>query len=124
MNAIFETVIQHIPAPKVTRDAPFSMLVTNLEHDKHFGRLLTGKIYSGKVSEKDTIKAITLKGDLVENGKVYKLLSRVGLDRTIIKTAYAGDIVCIAGLNTPGVTDTVCAPEVSEPINVRIISNC
>jgi len=116
MTVIFDKIIEHVPAPEGERTHPFSMLVTTLEVDPFLGRILTGRIHSGSIAPNTSIHALNREGVVVDTGRVSKLLSFRGLNRTPIDNASAGDIVAIAGLSKATVADTLCAVEVSEPI--------
>lgn len=107
MDALFDLVVSHVPSP-TTQDGAFSMLATTLEADAFLGRILTGRISSGTVKQNDTVKALSVDGKEVERGRITRLLSFDGLERTPVETAKAGDIVAIAGLSKATVSDTLC----------------
>lgn len=113
---LLDLIVAYVPAPQVVADAPFTMLVTLLSSDPFLGRILTGRIASGKAEVNSTIKAISLDGSLVETGRLTKLLAFSGIKLNPVKEAMAGDIIAIAGLEQAGVADTIAAPEVSAPI--------
>lgn len=81
MSPLFDSIIQHVPPPKVVRDAPFSMLVTQLEYDPFVGKCLIGRIQSGVVSNGLKIGAINQQANVVEKGRVTKLFARRGLNK-------------------------------------------
>ena len=121
LTPLFQLIIDHVPAPDCngTRcqiDAPFSMLATTLEADPYVGRILTGKIESGTVRVGQTVKAINMNGELVENAKITKIIEHRGIEKVSLESASAGDIVVVAGFSRATVADTLCAPEVTEPI--------
>ena len=118
LHPLFRKIMDHVPAPAVVDklDAPFTMLNTLLDSDNFLGRILTGRIESGRVKVNDSIKALNAVGEVVEQGRISKLLSFRGLDRVPVDEAQAGDIVAIAGLQKATVADTLCAPAVSEPL--------
>lgn len=118
VQAIFDTIVQHVPAPVVNEDpnAPFKMLVTQIEPHSHFGKCLIGRVVSGKVTSGEFLNALDSKGNVVENIRVLKLLTRRGMESQIIETASAGDIVSIAGFDKATVNATLCHPSVTEPI--------
>ena len=120
MAPLFDLVLRHVPPPNV-EDGPFRMLATTVDADPYLGRILTGRVTTGMVAPNQTIKALSRNGDLVEQGRVSKVLAFRGLARTPVERAEPGDIVAIAGLNTATVADTLCAPEVSEPIPAQPI---
>lgn len=116
LKPLLETVVSHVQKPAVDVDAPFSMLVTLLESDSFLGRVLTGRIYSGVAKLNMPINAIDLNGKVVETGRLTKLQSFLGVKRIPVDEAYAGDIICVAGLDTASVADTICDPQVTKPI--------
>lgn len=114
---LFETVLAHVPPPKVdAEDAPFRMLATLLDRDPFLGRVLTGRIESGTVKMGMTIKAMKPDGTLAERARISKLLAFRGLDRVGVDEAHSGDIVAIAGLTDATVADTLAEAGVKEPL--------
>ncbi len=120
MDALFDLVIDHVPAPKV-EDGPFRMLATLIEADPYLGRILTGRIASGAVRPNDPVRVLSREGEVIETGRVSKILAFRGLGRQSIDEGQAGDIVAIAGLKEATVANTLCDPEVSEPIAAQPI---
>jgi len=120
MTPLFERVLAHVPPPDVD-DGPFRLLVTTIGADPYLGRILTGRVTSGAVVPNQSVKALARDGSVVEQGRISKVLAFRGLARVPVERATAGDIVAIAGLNTATVADTLCAPEVSEPIPAQPI---
>lgn len=116
LNCLLDLVISHVPAPNVDQNAPFSMLVTLLHSDPFLGRLLTGKIYGGKAKINNNVKAINLEGEKVEQSKLTKLQTFLGVERIPVDEVIAGDIISIAGFEEASVADTICDPVVENPI--------
>ena len=116
LSPLFDLILSHVSPPKFDENAPFSMLATLLDHSPYFGRMLTGRIYSGKAKNLMSFKAINLKGELVEQGRLTKLHVFRGVEKVAVEEATAGDIVCIAGLEKASVADTLCDSTVSSPI--------
>jgi GTP-binding protein len=119
LEPLFELIKSHVPAPKVDATAPFTMLATILEANPYLGRLLTGRIQSGTVKPNMSIKAITPEGQLIEQGRITKVLAFRGLERIGVEEAEAGDIVALAGLGKATVADTIGDLSVAEPIIAR-----
>lgn len=114
---LFQMVVDHIPSPDVgSPDEPFVMLATTIESDPYLGRVLTGRIQSGTVTHNMRIKALTRDGDLIEQGRVSKVLVFRDLNRQDVEKAEAGDIVALAGLAKATVADTLCDPSVETPL--------
>jgi GTP-binding protein len=121
LHPLLDLVLKHVPAPKVEEKAPFSMLSTLLEADPFLGRVLTGKIYSGEARVNAQVHAIGLDGKRVESFRLTKLLAFDGIERKPVDVAYAGDIICIAGMEKTSVADTICDPSVTTPIKSQPI---
>ncbi|MBN8530343.1 MAG: translational GTPase TypA [Alphaproteobacteria bacterium] len=121
LNCLFDLIVKHVPAPNVDDTAPFSMLATILEADNFLGRILTGKIYSGKVKPNASVKGMRLDGSTVEQGRLTKLLAFKGIERVPVEEAVAGDIIAIAGLPNTSVADTICDLAVTEAIPAQPI---
>lgn len=101
---------------------PFSMSVNTIQTDNHLGRIVTGKIESGVIKVGDKIKVMNRDGVLVASEtRCTKLFYLQGLARVDVEVAHAGEIISLAGCDG-GVADTICAPEVSEPIKTLPIS--
>ena len=116
LHPLFNLILKHVSPPKFDENAPFSMLATLLESNPFFGRVLTGRIYSGKAKTMMNFKAIDLNGKLVEQGRLTKLQIFRGIERIAVDEAVAGDIVSIAGLTKASVADTLCDISVLESI--------
>jgi len=116
LSPLFNLILKHVTPPKFDLDAPFSMLATLLENSPYFGRMLTGRIYSGKAKSLMNFKAINLNGEVVEQGRLTKLHVFRGVEKIAVEEALAGDIVSIAGLENASVSDTICDTSVTTPI--------
>ena len=120
---LFDLIVEHVPQPKAEarRDEPFQILSVLIESDPFLGRLLTGRIESGKAVPGMAIKALSRDGKEIERGRITKVLAFRGLKRQPIDEAEAGDIVAIAGLSKATVADTLCALDVSEALPAQPI---
>ncbi len=121
LEPLFETVIGHVPPPGLDADGEFRMLATLLDRDPFLGRILTGRIESGRLSVNMPIKALDVDGKLVEEGRATKVFAFRGLERVPVEQAEAGDIVAIAGLVNATVSNTIADPAVAEPLEARPI---
>ncbi len=116
LDPLLNIILDHVPAPAEPVDAPFAMLATLLDADPYLGRCLVGRVMQGTAKVNETVRALNLDGKVVESGRLTKLLRFEGLARVPVDSVRAGDIICIAGLSTASVADTICSPQVSEPI--------
>lgn len=121
LSPLFNAILKRVPIAEGNTNAPFSMLVTTLESDAYLGRILTGRILSGKATVNMAVKALGREGNALEQTRLTKLLAFRGLERLPIQEAEAGDIVAIAGFTKATVADTICAPEVTEPLESQPI---
>ena len=121
LTPLFETILSHVPAPGLDPDGEFKMLATLLDRDPFLGRILTGRIESGRLTMNMPIKALDVEGNLVEEGRATKIFAFRGLERVPVEEAEAGEIVAIAGLIKATVSNTFAEPQVTEPIKARPI---
>ena len=121
LTPLFQTIVDHVPAPSADPDGPFKFLVTLLDRDNFLGRILTGLVFSGSVKTNQAIHALDNDGKIVETGRASKIMSFRGLERVPTDEAVAGDIISIAGLTTATVSNTICDPSVTEPLHAQPI---
>ncbi|TMJ18452.1 MAG: translational GTPase TypA [Alphaproteobacteria bacterium] len=121
LTPMFETIVSHVPAPKLDVDGPFKMLATLLDRDPFLGRILTGRIESGTLNVNMPIRALDVDGNGVEEGRATKVFAFRGLERVPVETAQAGDIVAIAGLTKATVSNTIADPGMTQPLRARPI---
>ncbi len=123
LSALFSKIIEHVPAPsQIARlDEPFRMLATTLGADPFIGRILTGRVESGRLKTGDTLKSLSRDGALIERFRVTKIQAFRGLGHQAISLAEAGDIVTIAGMSKATVADTLCDVSVDEALPAQPI---
>jgi len=121
LTPLFEKIVEHVPAPDLDVDAPFSFLATLLDRDNFMGRVLTGRVQSGTLKVNDPIRALDSEGKVIETGRASKVLAFRGLERVPVEEARAGDIIALAGLEKATVANTIAAPEVTVPIQAQPI---
>lgn len=121
LKPLLECIVERVPSPDVNEAGDFQMLVTTLEADPFLGRILTGRVLSGSIKQNQTIKALSRDGKTIETGRVQKILAFRDVKRVPIEQGEAGDIIAISGLSKATVADTLCAPEVTEPLQSQPI---
>ena len=121
LNALFDVILENVSEPESDVDSAFSMIATTREYDSYLGRILTGRIETGTAKINMPIKVMDRDGNLVESGRITKMLTFKGLERLPIDEAKAGDIIAIAGLEKANVSDTIAAPEVETPLESQPI---
>lgn len=83
------------------------MLVSQTESNAFFGKMLIGRVNSGKLNVGDRIQSIDQTGKFIENCKVHKIIRRFGVHQLELQTAVAGDIISISGLDKSTVSHTL-----------------
>jgi GTP-binding protein len=121
LSPLFDLILDYVKEPVSDIAAPFSMIATTREYDQYLGRIITGRIQTGIAKVNMSVKAMDRDGNLLETGRITKLLSFRGLDRIPIDEANAGDIVAIAGLEKANVANTIAVPEVMIPLKAQPI---
>jgi len=121
LHPLLDLIVEHVKPDVLDKTKPFAMLSTLLYADSFLGRSLVGKISQGTAKANQAIKAINLKGEKVDEGRLTKIFRYEGTKKVPIEVGEAGDIVIIAGLEKANVADTICDPEVTEPIHATPI---
>jgi len=116
LHPLLDLIIEHVKPAELDKTKPFAMLSTLLYADSFLGRSLVGRISQGTAKANQPIKAINLKGKKVDEGKLTKIFRYEGTKKVPIEIGEAGDIVVIAGLEKANVADTICDPELNDPI--------
>jgi len=115
LEPLFAVVESNVHPPKGDVNAPFQLLVTNIDYNDYIGRIATGKIYSGKVRTGETLAVIKHDGSFVK-GRISKLLGYEGLKQVEIEEAMTGDIVSIAGFDSVGIGETLANADNPVPL--------
>ena len=116
LKPLMSLIVDHVPEPKIDEENDFAMLATLLDYDSYLGRCLTGKVISGNAKINDSVKAIDLNSNLIENGRLTKLFKFEGTKKVPVDEVFCGDIICIAGLTKASVSDTICNTNVTTPL--------
>ena len=121
LHPLLDLIIDKVKPAKIDKKKPFAMLSTLLYADSFLGRSLIGKIAQGTAKANQKIKAINLKGEKVDEGRLTKFLDMREQKKVPIESGEAGDIVIIAGLDKANVADTICDLDVNDPIDATPI---
>src|SRR5690606_24751736 len=115
MDPVFETIIDHIPAPKDNASEPLQLQVTLLDYNDYVGRIGIGRISRGTIRIGDEVVVMKRDGSN-KRFRVTKLFGFIGLKRTEIKEAKAGDIVAVSGMEKINIGETICSLEHPEAL--------
>jgi GTP-binding protein len=115
LTPLFEAILEHVPAPPGSLDAPLRMQIATLSYNEYLGRLAVGRIFDGRVTHGQEV-ILCRRDGTTSKCKVTKLFGFDGLNQVPREWAGAGDIISIAGLAGALPGETVCHPEHIDPM--------
>ncbi len=119
LEPLFETIMEHIPAPEYDKDAPLGMIITALDWSDYVGRIAIGRIRTGRIKLGETVAHVHPGGD-VEKRRITKLHEFRGLQRAEIEHAEAGDIIALSGFENVNIGDTISSVE--NPVSLPYVN--
>ncbi len=123
MTPLFDTILEHIPAPEGDPDAGTQILISTIDYNEYVGRIGVGKVDNGSVKvNQDVVIVNHHEPDKKKKVKISKLYEFDGLNKVEVTEARIGSIVAISGIADIHIGDTLCAPENPEPIPFQKIS--
>jgi GTP-binding protein len=120
LSPLFEAILSTVPGPRFDPDSPLQLLVTNLDYDDYVGRLAIGRVFNGRLENRQKGALMTLDGSTV-NVEVSGLFGYEGLNRVRIEEAGPGDIVALSGIDRISIGETLSSgeqPKALPPIRV------
>ena len=117
MEVLYDTILEHIPAPIDNRDEPLQFQVALLDYNDFVGRIGIGRVFRGTIKVGQSVALMKLDGS-VKQFRVTKLMGFFGLKRLDIEEAYAGDLIAVSGMEDINVGETVCPVEHQEALPI------
>ena len=117
MDYLFDTIIEHIPAPVDNSDEPLQFQVSLLDYNDYVGRIGIGRVFRGTIKVGDQVTLLKLDGTK-KNFRVTKLFGFFGLNRLEINDAKAGDLIAVSGMEDIFVGETVTPVDTHESLPV------
>ena len=112
MVPLFETIIEHIPAPEGDPEAPTQVLISTIDYNEYVGRIGVGKVDNGFVKvNQDCVIVNHHDPSMKRRVKISKLYEFDGLNKVEVQRADIGSIVAISGISDIHIGDTICSPE-------------
>jgi GTP-binding protein len=118
LEPLFKTILETIPAPVYTEEAPLQAHVTNLDASPFLGRLALVRVREGELKKNQTVAWMKTDGSK-QNVKITELLVTEGLERKPGEYAGPGDIVAIAGIPDIMIGETLA--DVENPVALPLI---
>lgn len=123
MSALFNTIIDYIPAPDYDIEAPFQVLISTIDYNDYVGRIGVGKVERGQFNQGDTVVIVNKeKPELCKKVKITNIYEYEGLERVPAETAKAGSIVAVSGIEDINIGDTIASTEDPTPLEFVKIS--
>ena len=116
LTCLFDVILHQIPCPKVDPDAPFQMMVSNIDFNEYTGRMAVGKVLRGGIHEKCPVSVVRRDGR-VEKCKIAGIYTFEKLKKSAATFAEAGDIVCLTGIADIEIGDTICDVDTPEGLD-------
>ena len=107
MDPLFQVIVDKVSPPDVVQDGPFRMQIVTLDYSSYVGVIGIGKIQRGMLKTNLPVTVINGEGNK-RNGRVLQVLGFMGLERSEVPEAYAGDIVAVTGIDKLKISDTLC----------------
>ncbi len=115
MTPLFEAIVEHVAPPEVDQEGPLQMQVSALDYSSYVGGIGVGRVTRGSIKPNQQVIVIDSEGK-TKKGKIGQVLGYMGLERSQVTEAKAGDIVAITGLDPISISDTICDPEKVEAL--------
>lgn len=120
MTPLFETIVKQVPPPKVDPEGPFQMQIITLDYSSYVGMIGIGRISRGLAKTNMPITVIDREAH-TRSGRILQVLAYLGLERTEVAEAKAGDIVAITGIDALKISDTLCDPTCVEALPALMV---
>jgi GTP-binding protein len=115
MLVLFQTIVDHVPAPNVDLEGPFQMQISSLDYSSYVGTIGVGRVARGRLPVKSRVTCIDRFGN-ARNGRVLQIFGFHGLEKVEVEEARAGDIIALTGIEDLGISDTLCSPDKPEAL--------
>jgi GTP-binding protein len=116
LEPLFEAILEYVPLPSGAKENPLQMQVFTLDYDNYVGKIGIARVFNGCIKKGENVMLAKSDGEK-ETGRISKLIGFLGLARTEIESAEAGDIVAIAGFNAVDVGDSIVCPTNPMPLD-------
>ena len=123
MIPLFETIINHIPAPEGDAEAPLQLLISTIDYNEYVGRIGVGKIDNGTIKVNQEVLLVNHHDESKhQRVKITKLYEFNGLNKVEVNEAKMGSIVAVSGITDLHIGDTLCNVDSPAPIPFQKIS--
>lgn len=123
LQPLFDKILEYIPSPEGDENGDLQMLVSSIDYNEYVGRIAVGRIERGEIKQNSEVVVGDFHGEKTPyKGKIANLYQIEGLNRVPAQSAKVGDIVCISGIETITIGDTICKSDNFDPVSFVKIS--
>jgi len=115
MKPLLDMIIEKMPAPEGDPDGPLQLVISSIDYDNYVGRIGVGKIGRGVISKDQEVILCNTAGK-EKRVKINTLYTFEGLKKAETLKAIAGEIIAVSGIEDINIGDTLCSPELVEPV--------
>lgn len=115
MRPLLQTIVDKVPSPQVDPSGPFQMQISTLDYSSYVGMIGVGRITRGQAKTNMPVVVIDAAGKM-RSGRILQVLEYLGLDRSEVSAANAGDIIAVTGIDQLNISDTLCDPTCIEAL--------
>jgi GTP-binding protein len=109
LSCLVRTIVQNVPMPDVSIEGPLQMQISALDYSSYVGVIGLGRISQGVLNSGDPVVVLG-RDNSQRKGKVLQVMDYQGLERVVVSSAQAGDIVSVSGIDDLQISDTLCTP--------------
>lgn len=114
IDALFEMIIEHIPAPKISEGTP-QMLITSLDFSQYVGRFAIGRLQRGELKSGQQVSLVKRDGTISKQ-RIKDLFLFEGFGKIKVDKVSAGDICAVVGIEGFEIGDTIADAENPEAL--------
>lgn len=114
LQALFDTIVNYVPAPDLDEEGKMSVLVSSIDYNEYVGRIAVGRVESGTITQNQEVMVCDYhRPELMKKGRITAIYQFEGVNKVAVASARAGDIVSFSGLEDINIGNTVCHPELA-----------
>ena len=108
LSCLLDVISQQVSPPEADPDGPLQMQISALDYSSYLGVIGLGRISRGSIETGEQVTVVDREG-MERRGRILRVMGYKGLERAAVKSASAGDIICVAGLEGLQISDTICS---------------
>ena len=110
MRAVFDAVIKYVPVREDDAEAPLQLQICSLDYSSYVGKIGIGRVHRGTLKAGQSVMIMNGPDDTPKPAKINQIMQFEGLDKKIVESAQAGDIVLVNGIEELNIGTTITDP--------------